>query len=62
MLALGLCLGYVLWARGKGLPASHFVPVTMLITAAIYGLAACVTFALLPERAQPRPAVGDESA
>jgi UMF1 family MFS transporter len=53
MLALGLCLGYVLWAQGRGLPAAHFVPVTMLLTAAFYGAAACVTFALLPERARP---------
>ncbi|MBN9408963.1 MAG: MFS transporter [Burkholderiales bacterium] len=53
MLALGLCLGYVLWAQARGLPASHFVPVTMLITAVLYGLAALVTFRLLDERAQP---------
>ena len=56
MLALGLCLAYVLSAQAKGLPASHFVPVTMLITAAIYGAAASATFVLLPERAQPRTA------
>ena len=62
MLALGLCLGYVLWARGKGLPASNFVPVTMLITAAIYGASACVTFVLLPERARPLAAAAQESA
>jgi UMF1 family MFS transporter len=54
MLVLGLCLGYVLSAQARGLAAAHFVPVTMLITAAIYGAAACVTFALLPERAKPR--------
>jgi UMF1 family MFS transporter len=56
MLTLGICLAYVLWSQAKGLPASHFVPVTMLITAAIYGAAACATFALLPERAQPKTA------
>ena len=44
MLALGLCLGYVLWAQQHGLPASHFVPVTMLVTAALYGLASIATF------------------
>jgi len=55
MLTLGLCLAYVLWAQSRGLPASHFVPVTMLVTAAVYGLAACATFALLPERAEPQP-------
>ncbi|MDO9149012.1 MAG: MFS transporter [Hydrogenophaga sp.] len=54
MLTLGLCLAYVLWAQGQGLPASHFVPVTMLVTAAIFGLAASVTFVLLRERAQPQ--------
>jgi UMF1 family MFS transporter len=62
MLALGLCLAYVLSAQAKGLPASHFVPVTMLITAAIYGTAACATFALLPERARPRAAGSATSA
>jgi len=54
MLALGLCLAYVLWSQARGLPAAHFVPVTMLITALLYGLAACVTFLLLPERANPQ--------
>lgn len=62
MLTLGVCLAYVLWSQARGLPASHFVPVTMLITAAVYGLAACVTFALLPERAQPQPDRVDEGS
>ncbi|MGF6346189.1 MFS transporter [Variovorax sp. W2I14] len=62
MLALGICLAYVLWSQARGLPASHFVPVTMLITAAIYGGAACATFALLPERAQPKTAGGELGA
>ncbi len=55
MLALGLCLGYVIWAQGRGIPASQFVPVTMLITAVIYGAASLATFALLRERAVPHP-------
>lgn len=55
MLALGICLGYVLWAQSRGIPAAQFVPVTMLITAVIYGAAALVTFRLLQERAQPNP-------
>jgi UMF1 family MFS transporter len=54
MLTLGLSLGYVLWAQGQGLPASHFVPVTMLITAGVFGLSALVTFALLKEHALPQ--------
>ena len=56
MLALGICLGYVLWAQGRGIKAEQFVPVTMLVTAVIYGLASLVTFWLLGERAQPNPA------
>ncbi|AMO21769.1 MFS transporter [Ramlibacter solisilvae] len=55
MLALGICLGYVLWAQARGIPAAQFVPVTMLITAAIYGLASLATFKLLRERAVPNP-------
>jgi UMF1 family MFS transporter len=55
MLTLGLSLGYVLWAQGQGQKAAQFVPVTMLITAGVYLLAALATFALLKERAQPQP-------
>jgi UMF1 family MFS transporter len=56
MLALGTSLGYVLWAQAQGLPAAHFVPVTMLLTAGIYASASLLTFALLRERAQPQAA------
>jgi MFS transporter, UMF1 family len=55
MLTLGLSLGYVLWAQKQGLPATHFVPVTMLITAGVYALSALATFVLLKERAVPQP-------
>ena len=61
MLALGLCLGYVIWAQGQGIEARRFVPVTMLITAVIYGGAALVTFWLLRERAQADPEALHES-
>jgi UMF1 family MFS transporter len=61
MLALGLCLGYVIWAQGKGIKADSFVPVTMIITAVMYGAAALVTFRLLRERAQPNPDALHES-
>jgi MFS transporter, UMF1 family len=54
MLSLGLCLVYVLAAQARGEPATQFVPVTMLITAAVYGGAAIVTFVLLRERAKPQ--------
>lgn len=60
MLALGICLGYVIWAQGRGIPAERFVPVTMLVTAGIYGAAALVTFRLLQERAQPNPRALEE--
>ncbi len=53
MLALGICLGYVLWAQGQGQAAGQFVPMTMLITAGLYGGAALLTFLLLRERARP---------
>jgi UMF1 family MFS transporter len=55
MLSLGICLAYVLWAQSQKIPAARFVPVTMLITAVLYGLASLVTFRLLRERAQPNP-------
>jgi UMF1 family MFS transporter len=54
MLTLGICLAYVLWAQGQGQTAGQFVPVTMLVTAVIYALAACVTFALMKEHAKPQ--------
>lgn len=50
MLALGLSLAYVIWAQNQGRAASQFVPVTMLITAAIFGGASLITFVLLRER------------
>ena len=52
MLTLAGCLAYVLHAQSQGQGASQFVPVTLLITAVVYALAASVTFALLRERAQ----------
>jgi UMF1 family MFS transporter len=55
MLTLGLSLAYVLSAQKAGQTATQFVPVTMWITAAIYGAAAIVTFMLLKERALPQP-------
>jgi UMF1 family MFS transporter len=61
MLALGLSLGYVLWAQGQGRPASHFVPVTMVLTAVIFAVASLATFSLLRERAQPQAAGGAAS-
>lgn len=53
MLALGLSLAYVLWAQAQGQKAAQFVPVTMLITAGVFAVAALFTLGLLRERAQP---------
>ena len=55
MLTLAVCLAFVLWAQAQGMPAGEYVAITMLITAALYGLPALGTFALLREHAQPRP-------
>jgi UMF1 family MFS transporter len=55
LLTLGLCLAYVTWSQGHGHTAQHFVPVTMLITAAIFLIAALPTFLWLKERAKPQP-------
>ena len=54
LLTLGVCLAYVTWAQGRGVPAAQFVPVTMLITAAIFALASVPTFVFLRERSQPQ--------
>jgi MFS transporter, UMF1 family len=53
--SLAVCLGYVAHAQTRGATAADFVPVTMLITAALFALAALPTFLLLKERAVPVP-------
>lgn len=55
LLSLGACLGYIGWAQANGQGAAHFVPVSMLITAALFALASLPTFLLLRERATPQP-------
>ncbi|TAK83425.1 MAG: MFS transporter [Betaproteobacteria bacterium] len=54
--ALGICLAYI---TASGLPAAHTVPVTMLITAAFFAIAATPTFMFLRERALPQPRIED---
>ncbi len=54
MLTLGLSLGWVLSAQARGETAAQFVPVTMLITAAVFALASVPTFLVLRERARPQ--------
>ncbi len=55
LLTLGLCLAYVTHAQGLGQGSDQFVPVTMLITAGVFLLAALPTFLWLKERAHPQP-------
>ena len=55
MLVLGLCLAYITVAEARGTAAHEYVPVTMLITAAAFALAATPTFLWLRERAPSRP-------
>jgi len=50
--ALGICLFYL--TKNPSRPASDTVPVTMLITAAFFALAAVPTFLFLRERALPQ--------
>jgi UMF1 family MFS transporter len=54
LITLALCLAYVIFARGQGHTEAQFVPVTMLITAGVFALAALPTFLVLKERARPQ--------
>lgn len=55
LLTLLLCLGYIHWATRQGMTEAEAVPVTLLITAAIFALTAAPTFLWLQERARPSP-------
>ena len=61
LLVLGICLLYIQWAQSQGETAAQFVPVTMWITAIMFGLAALPTFIWLRERAIPRPLMSGEN-
>src|SRR5437867_2693801 len=54
--SLGICLAYIAAAQRSGQPAALFVPMTMLITAGFFAVAATPTFLFLRERAVPQPA------
>ena len=55
LVSLGISLVYITWAQKQGQSGSDFVPVVMLITAAVFALCATPTFLFLRERAQPQP-------
>jgi len=54
LITLGLCLAYVQWAQGRGAEPQQFVPVTMLITALVFAVAASPALVILRERATPQ--------
>ncbi|MFP5410847.1 MAG: MFS transporter [Gammaproteobacteria bacterium] len=55
LVSLGASLAYIGHAQAAGQGAADFVPVTMLITAAIFLAASLPTLLLLRERATPQP-------
>lgn len=55
LVSLGASLAYIGWAQARGQDAADFVPMAMLITAAIFALASLPTLLMLRERATPRP-------
>jgi UMF1 family MFS transporter len=59
IVSLGLSLAWITWAQKQGQGAGEFVPASMLITAALFALAAAPTFLLLRERARPQPAAAN---
>lgn len=61
LLVLGACLIYVQIAQARGADVTHYVPVTMLITAGAFALAAMPTFLWLRERAVPQPLSAGQS-
>ncbi|PQZ71735.1 MULTISPECIES: MFS transporter [Achromobacter] len=54
MLTLGLSLVVVTLAEGRGMTAEHFVPWVIVVTAAVFALAALPSFFLLKERTRPQ--------
>lgn len=58
LLTLALCLICVAWGKKQGWTEENFVPVTMLITAGIFILAATPTFIWLRERRIPENPLG----
>ncbi len=55
LLTLACCLGYITRAEGQGQLPAQYVPVTLVLTAIIFALAATPTFVWLRERALPSP-------
>ncbi|MDO9219471.1 MAG: MFS transporter [Thiobacillus sp.] len=62
LVSLGVSLAYISHAQADGQSAADFVPVAMLITAAIFMLASLPTLLMLRERATPQAAQPARSA
>jgi UMF1 family MFS transporter len=62
LVSLGVSLAYISHAQASGQGAADFVPVSMLITAALFMLASLPTLLMLRERATPRPVQTARSA
>jgi MFS transporter, UMF1 family len=62
ILALGISLAWVMTAQSRGSTTSEAVGGTMIITAAVFALAAAPTFLWLKERAQPASVPGARAA
>ncbi len=54
LVSLGASLAYVTWAQQQGQHSEQFVPIVMLITAALFALSSLPTFIFLKERALPQ--------
>jgi len=59
LLALVLCLAYVTYAENQGMDASHYVPVSTLIVAVLFGIAALPTLFWLRERSMATQSIKD---
>lgn len=55
LLTLASCLWFITWGREQGMADTDVIPVTLLITAAIFALTALPTFLWLRERATAQP-------
>lgn len=62
LVALGLCLLWMMGAGARGQTTSDAVAFTMVITALVYALGASVTFIWLKERAVAAPALANANA
>jgi UMF1 family MFS transporter len=61
LLALGISLAWVMTAESRGSTTAGAVPGTMVITAAVFGLAAMPSFIWLRERSHPNAAASGEA-